>query len=93
MNKKNILLCVFLFLTNAIVSSSSSYSKLKNKWKNESYQKEGCKKILVFGMAGKEWKRKAYEYEFGTVLKKYNVEAVISLQVLPKGEQLTVETF
>ena len=44
-------------------------------------------------MAGKEWKRKAYEYEFGTVLKKYNVEAVISLQVLPKGEQLTVETF
>ncbi len=93
MNKINILLFVSLFFTIAIVSSCSSSSQLQNTWKNESYQKEGFKKILVFGMAGKEWKRKAYEYEFGTVLKKYNVEAVISLQVLPKGEQLTVETF
>jgi hypothetical protein len=62
-------------------------------WKNESYKKEGFKKILVFGMAGKEWKKKAYENEFGTVFKKYNVETVIAWQVLPKGEQLTIETF
>ena len=93
MNKINILLFVSLFFTIAIVSSCSSSSQLQNTWKNESYQKEGFKKILVFGMAGKEWKRKAYENEFGTVLKKYNVEAVIAWQVLPKGEQLTVETF
>ena len=44
-------------------------------------------------MAGKEWKKKVYENEFGTVLKKYNVETVIAWQVLPKGEQLTIETF
>ena len=65
MNKINILLFVSLFFTIAIVSSCSSSSQLQNKWKNESYQKEGFKKILVFGMAGKECKRKAYEYRLG----------------------------
>ena len=93
MNKIKILLFVSLFFTIAIISSCSSSTQLQNIWKNESFQEAGFKKILVFGMAGKEWKKKAYENEFGTVLKKYNVETVIAWQVLPKGEQLTVETF
>ncbi len=93
MNKIKNLLFVSLFFTIAIISSCSSSTQLQNIWKNESYQKEGFKKILVFGMAGKEWKKKVYENEFGTVLKKYNVETVIAWQVLPKGEQLTIETF
>ncbi len=76
-----------------LFASCSSSTRLQNMWANESYQKEGFKKILVFGMAGKEWKKKVYENEFGTVLKKYNVDAVIAWQVLPKGEELTVETF
>jgi hypothetical protein len=93
MNKIKNLLFVSLFFTIAIISSCSSSTQLQNIWKSESFQKDGFKKILVFGMAGKEWKRKAYENEFGTVLKKYNVETVIAWQVLPKGEQLTIETF
>jgi hypothetical protein len=86
-------LFVSVFFTIAIISSCSSSTQLQNMWKNESYQKEGFKKILVFGMAGKEWKKKVYENECGTGLKKYNVETVIAWQVLPKGEQLTIETF
>ena len=93
MSKIKYLMFVSVFFTAAIISSCSSSTQLQNMWRNESFQKEGFKKILVFGMAGKEWKRKAYENEFGTVLKKYNVEAVIAWQVLPKGEKLTVETF
>jgi len=93
MNKIKNLLFFSVFFTIAIITSCSSSTQLQNIWKNESYQKEGFKKILVFGMAGKEWKKKVYENEFGTVLKKYNVETVIAWQVLPKGEQLTVETF
>jgi len=93
MNKIKNLQFVSLFFIIAIISSCSSSTQLQNMWKNESYQKEGFKKILVFGMAGKEWKSKAYENEFGTVFKKYNVEPVIAWQVLPKGEKLTVETF
>ena len=93
MNKIKNLLFVSVFFTIAIISSCSSSTQLQNIWKNESYQKEGFKKILVFGMAGKEWKKKVYENEFGTVFKKYNVETVIAWQVLPKGEQLTIETF
>ena len=93
MNKINSLLFVSVFFAIAIISSCSSSTQLQNMWKNESYQKEGFKKILVFGMAGKEWKKKVYENEFGTVLKKYNVEPVVAWQVLPKGEQLSVETF
>ncbi|MGB5848866.1 MAG: hypothetical protein WBH40_10285, partial [Ignavibacteriaceae bacterium] len=93
MRKIKNLLFVPLFFTIAIISSCSSSTQLQNMWKNESYKKEGFKKILVFGMAGKEWKKKVYENEFGTVLKKYNVETVIAWQVLPKGKQLTIETF
>lgn len=93
MNKINSLLFVSVIFAIAIISSCSSSTQLQNMWKNESYQKEGFKKILVFGMAGKEWKKKVYENEFGTVLKKYNVEPVVAWQVLPKGEQLSVETF
>ncbi len=93
MNKIKNLLFVSLFFTIAIISSCSSSTQLQNIWKNESFQEAGFKKILVFGMAGKEWKKKAYENQFGTVLKKYNVETVVAWQVLPKGEQLTVETF
>ncbi len=93
MNKIKNLLFVSLFFTIAIISSCSSSTQLQNIWKNESYKKEGFKKILVFGMAGKEWKKKVYENEFGTVFKKYNVETVIAWQVLPKGEQLTIDTF
>jgi len=93
MNKIKNLLFVSVFFTIAIISSCSSSTQLQNIWKNESYKKEGFKKILVFGMAGKEWKKKVYENEFGTVFKKYNVETVIAWQVLPKGEQLTIETF
>lgn len=93
MNKINILLFVSLFFTITIISSCSSSTQLQNVWKNDSFQEAGFKKILVFGMAGKEWKKKAYENEFGTVLKKYNVETVVAWQVLPKGEKLTIETF
>ena len=93
MNKIKNLPFVFLFFTITIISSCSSSTQLQNVWKNDSFQEAGFKKILVFGMAGKEWKKKAYENQFGTVLKKYNVETVVAWQVLPKGEQLTVETF
>ncbi len=93
MNKIKNLLFVSVFFTIAIISSCSSSTQLQNIWKNESFQEAGFKKILVFGMAGKEWKKKVYENEFGTVFKKYNVETVIAWQVLPKGEQLTIETF
>ena len=84
MNKINSLLFVSVIFAIAIISSCSSSTQLQNMWKNESYQKEGFKKILVFGMAGKEWKKKVYENEFGTVLKKYNVEPVVAWQVLQK---------
>jgi hypothetical protein len=87
---------IFIFIsvsTFMILVYCSSSTQLQNIWENKSYQKEGFKKILVFGMAGKEWKKKVYENEFGTVLKKYNVKAVIAWQVLPKGEELTIETF
>lgn len=91
---KKSLIFIFIFVSMyMLLASCSSSTQLQNMWANESYQKEGSKKILVFGMAGKEWKKKVYENEFGTVLKKYNVDAVIAWQVLPKGEQLTVETF
>ena len=93
MSKINILLFVSVFFSIAIISSCSSSTQLQNIWKSESFQKDGFKKILVFGMAGKEWKKKAFENEFGTVLKKYNVETVVAWQVLPKGEKLTIETF
>ena len=76
-----------------IFLSCSSSTQLTNMYVAKDFKTEGFKKILVFGMAGKEWKKKVYENEFGTVLKKYNVETVIAWQVLPKGEQLTIETF
>ncbi len=82
-----------LVIAVMIFLSCSSSTQLTNMYVAKDFKTEGFKKILVFGMAGKEWKKKVYENEFGTVLKKYNVETVIAWQVLPKGEQLTIETF
>ncbi len=82
-----------LVIVVMIFLSCSSSTQLTNMYVAKDFKTEGFKKILVFGMAGKEWKKKVYENEFGTVLKKYNVETVIAWQVLPKGEQLTIETF
>ena len=93
MNKIKYILCVPVFFSIAVIFSCSSSTQLQNMWTNESFKKEGFKKILVFGMAGKEWKRKAYENEFATALKKYNLETVVAWQVLPKGVKLSVDTF
>lgn len=93
MNKIKYILCAIVFFSITVIYSCSSSTKLQNMWMNESFEKEEFKKILVFGMAGKEWKRKAYENEFATALKKYNLETVVAWQVLPKGEKLTVDTF
>lgn len=93
MNKIKYILYVSVLFSITVISSCSSSTQLQNMWTNESFKKEGFKKILVFGMAGKEWKRKAYENEFATALKKYNLETVVAWQVLPKGVKLSVDTF
>jgi len=66
---------------------------LENEWSDKSYKKEGFKKVLIFGMATKPWKKKVFENEFRTAFKKYNIEAVSAWEELPEDEELSKETF
>jgi len=83
---------IFVFIV-CISSSCSSSTQLENEWSDKSYKKEGFKKILIFGMATKSWKKKVFENEFVTAFKKYDIEAVAAWEELPEDKQLNKETF
>lgn len=80
----------FLFL---LLLSCSSSTQLTDVYVDETFSGKEFKKILVFGLAKDEWKRKVYENEFRSQLLSYNVEVLMAWQELPKGEQLNRETF
>ena len=83
---------IFVLILGFILTCSSS-TQLENEWSDKSYKKEGFKKILIFGMATKSWKKKVFENEFRTAFKKYDIEAVSAWEELPASEQLNKETF
>ena len=83
---------IFVFIV-CISSSCSSSTQLENEWSDKSYKKEGFKKILIFGMATKSWKKKVFENEFVTAFKKYDIEAVAAWEELTEDKQLNKETF
>jgi len=83
---------IFVLILGFILTCSSS-TQLENEWSDKSYNKEGFKKILIFGMATKSWKKKVFENEFRTAFKKYGIEAVSAWEELPASEQLNKETF
>lgn len=76
-----------------IIISCSASTRLTDVYVDESYQKKELKKILVLGMSKDEWKRKVYENEFRSQLMKHDIEVLTAWQELPKGEQLSKETF
>jgi hypothetical protein len=80
----------FLFV---LIISCSSSTQLTDVYVDETFSGKGFNKILVFGLAKDEWKRKVYENEFRSQLLNYNVEVLMAWQELPKGEQLNRETF
>jgi hypothetical protein len=84
---------LIFFIVIGIILSCSSSTQLENEWSDKSYKKEGFKKILIFGMATKSWKKKVFENEFVTAFKKYDIEAVAAWEELPEDEQLNKETF
>jgi len=83
---------IFVLILGFILTCSSS-TQLENEWSDKSYNKEGFKKILIFGMATKSWKKKVFENEFRTAFKKYGIEAVSAWEELPASEKLNKETF
>lgn len=76
-----------------ILTACSPSTQLDSKFADKNFKTEGFKKILVLGMATKEWEKKVFENEYVTQLKKYNIDAIPAWQVLPEGEELTKETF
>lgn len=82
-----------LVLQITLLISCSSSTQLTDIYVDETFSGKEFKKILVFGLAKDEWKRKVYENEFRSQLLKYNVEVLMAWQELPKGEQMNRETF
>lgn len=82
-----------LVLQIILLISCSSSTQLTDVYVDETFSGKEFKKILVFGLAKDEWKRKVYENEFRSQLLKYNVEVLMAWQELPKGEQMNRETF
>ncbi|MDH3268059.1 MAG: hypothetical protein OEM46_04315 [Ignavibacteria bacterium] len=80
-------------LLSVIIFSCSPSTQLANLYVDEAYKGLQIKKVLVVGMAKEEWKRKVYENEFRQQLMKHNVEVLTAWQELPKGEQISKETF
>ena len=93
-NFNSLIIHSILFILIIITfSSCSSTTQLENEWSDKSYNKQGFKKILIFGMATKSWKKKVYENEFVTAFKKYDIEAIAAWEELPEDEELSKETF
>jgi hypothetical protein len=84
---------IILGLQIILIISCSSSTQLTDIYVDETFSGKEFKKILVFGLAKDEWKRKVYENEFRSQLLNYNVEVLMAWQELPKGEQLNRETF
>lgn len=84
---------MILGLQIILIISCSSSTQLTDVYIDETFSGKEFKKILVFGLAKDEWKRKVYENEFRSQLLKYNVEVLMAWQELPKGEQMNRETF
>ena len=89
---------MFLKITSlAIISifilSCSSSTQLTEIYVDKNFAGKELKKVLVLGIAKEEWKKKVYENEFRTELRKHNIEVLTAWQELPKGEKLTKETF
>lgn len=84
---------MILGLQIILIISCSSSTQLTDVYIDETFSGKEFKKILVFGLAKDEWKRKVYENEFRSQLLKYNVEVLMAWQELPKGEQMNRENF
>jgi hypothetical protein len=90
----NYILKLFSWLLLIIVICSCSPStEMTDIYVDETFTGKEFKKILVLGLAKDEWKRKVYENEFRSQLLTHNVEVLMAWQELPKGEQLSRETF
>ena len=90
--KKTIIFVTGCLLISIITSCSSS-TQLTNVWKDESFKDSGLEKFLVLGLAKKDWKKKVFENEYVSLLKKHNVDAIAAWELLPEDEELTKETF
>ena len=90
--KKSMIFVIGCLLISIITSCSSS-TRLTNVWKDESFKNSGLEKFLVLGLAKENWKKKVYENEYVSVLKKHNVDAIAAWELLPEDEELTKETF
>ncbi|MBK9097798.1 MAG: hypothetical protein IPM14_06635 [bacterium] len=88
-----LILKMILGLQIILIISCSSSTQLTDVYIDETFSGKEFKKILVFGLAKDEWKRKVYENEFRSQLLKYNVEVLMAWQELPKGEQMNRDTF
>jgi hypothetical protein len=88
---------ILKIISSAVVSililSCSSSTQLTDIYIDKNFAGEELKKVLVLGIAKEDWKKKVYENEFRSQLLKHNVEVLTAWQELPKGEELTRETF
>ncbi|MBT8378689.1 MAG: hypothetical protein KJN64_05635 [Ignavibacteria bacterium] len=82
---------ILIFLI--ILLSCSSSTQLTDIYVDKNFAAEELKKVLVLGIAKEDWKKKVYENEFRSELRKHNIEVLTAWQELPKGEELTKETF
>lgn len=82
-----------VLLLYVILLSCSSSTPSTDLYIDDAFKGMKIKKVLVVGMAKEDWKKKVYENEFRTQLMKHNVEVLTAWQEMPKGEQISKETF
>ena len=82
-----------LAIASILLISCSSSTQLTDIYKDEAFSGKELKKVLVLGIAKEDWKKKVYENEFRSELRKHNIEVLTAWQELPEGEKLTKESF
>ncbi len=73
--------------------STPSSTLLIDSWSDNDYKAIGFENVLVVGIARRPVVREAFEYELKSQLKSKTVRVIASVDVMPLGEKIDVETF
>jgi len=86
------LMAAFVVIMGVVLGCGGSVSFI-NVWTDPGYHGDNIDKILVVGMAPREQTRSIFEYQLTNVFKTNGVNAMASLDAMPKDEEISKEAF
>jgi hypothetical protein len=93
MERTRLLWVVVAALTVMISAGCGATTNLTGMWEEPGLEKGAFKKVLVIGLSDNEGRRRAFESEMQEQFEAKKVTAVMSIQHMPFGAEMSEETF